>query len=217
MSRDFERNWHSRLSAHLDRAASPETRRFVMEGCEELCDATDRRRVCQWTRLALERLEQVLDAEDLRRALVACSCTYPCENLAELRKHYAVHRDLNAVHEMLRKRFRAFLEGDLALQPDLVNEILSRDWGLAGRREGDMIVATKIPKSGNLKAYFSETDPRKRRELYCYCGAGFYKQLWEEILMRPVQVDVRRSLLTGDEVCSFVIHLPVEDGGGKHD
>jgi hypothetical protein len=41
--------------------------------------------------------------------------------------------------------------------------------------------------------------------LYCYCGAGFYKAIWEEILQRPIQVDVLESVLDGDEVCRFAI------------
>jgi len=43
---------------------------------------------------------------------------------------------------------------------------------------------------------------------YCYCGAGFYKGIWEEILQRPVEVEVLESVLSGGEVCKIVIHLP---------
>ena len=42
---------------------------------------------------------------------------------------------------------------------------------------------------------------------YCYCGAGFYKKIWEEILQQPVKVEVLESLLKGDSVCKFAIHL----------
>ena len=89
----------------------------------------------------------------------------------------------------------------------------------------------KIPKSGNLKQYMEEPDAAKRRKLYChcprvlevirtggtlpplycYCGAGFYRDLWEEILQQPVEVEVLRSILMGDDVCSFILRLPAED------
>jgi predicted hydrocarbon binding protein len=43
---------------------------------------------------------------------------------------------------------------------------------------------------------------------YCYCGAGFYKGIWEYILQRPVRVEVRESVLKGDDVCRIIVHLP---------
>jgi predicted hydrocarbon binding protein len=43
---------------------------------------------------------------------------------------------------------------------------------------------------------------------YCYCGAGFYKGVWEEILQRPVEVEVLESVMRGDEVCTVAIRLP---------
>jgi len=50
----------------------------------------------------------------------------------------------------------------------------------------------------------SETIP----PIYCYCGAGFYKGIWEEILQQPVKVEVLKSVLAGDEVCTIAVHLP---------
>jgi predicted hydrocarbon binding protein len=43
---------------------------------------------------------------------------------------------------------------------------------------------------------------------YCYCGAGFYKGIWEEILQQPVEVELSETVLQGDEVCKFVVYLP---------
>jgi predicted hydrocarbon binding protein len=110
----------------------------------------------------------------------------------------------------------------------MITEIINRGWGLAGIIDGDSVIATKIPKSGFLVAYFNETDPQKKRQyychcprvreviqhgetlpkIYCYCGAGYYKGIWEEILQKPVQVEVIESVLEGGEVCKISIHLP---------
>jgi predicted hydrocarbon binding protein len=74
-----------------------------------------------------------------------------------------------------------------------------------------------------------ESDPEKRRQfychcprirdvlksgetippIYCYCGAGFYKGIWEEILQQPVQVELLESVLMGDDVCTIRIDLPL--------
>ena len=75
--------------------------------------------------------------------------------------------------------------------------------------------------------YMQETDPEKRRQYYChcprvrdalengetisptycYCGAGFYRAIWEEILQKPVEVEVLESVLDGGEVCKIAIRL----------
>jgi predicted hydrocarbon binding protein len=43
---------------------------------------------------------------------------------------------------------------------------------------------------------------------YCYCGAGYYQGIWEEILQQPVEVELLESVLQGDQVCKVAIHLP---------
>jgi len=73
-----------------------------------------------------------------------------------------------------------------------------------------------------------ETDPVKKRQLYChcprvrdalrsavdisptycYCGAGFYQGIWEGILQQPVRVEVLETVLQGDEVCRVAVYLP---------
>jgi len=50
-------------------------------------------------------------------------------------------------------------------------------------------------------------DPQLPLE-YCYCGAGFYKGIWETILREPVRVEVLESVMHGGDVCKIAIHLP---------
>ena len=49
-------------------------------------------------------------------------------------------------------------------------------------------------------------------DTHCFCGSGWYDQLWEGILGRPVDVEVLQSILKGDDCCTFAIHLPGNDG-----
>jgi len=98
-----------------------------------------------------------------------------------------------------------------------------------GVREGNLIYQTKIPY--NAKAYLAETDPVKKRYHYCHCpwakesirkervtvsptfcqcSAGFVKRPFEVIFGQTLQADVLESVLQGDEVCRFAIHLPEE-------
>ena len=145
-----------------------------------------------------------------------------------MRRAYEDTKDAGVDNQMLQEQFESFLRNTLELSEELVEEIVSKGWGVAGIKQGNTIIATKIPKSGFLVEYVKETDPEKKRQYYChclrvrdvldttetisptycYCGAGFYKGIWEEILQEPVEVDVLATALAGDEVCTIAVYLP---------
>lgn len=225
---DFERAWLSKLSRCLDRVAGEGIRRQVMEGSAELSSNSSPQQVIAWSQGAMQRLDALVDEEGRREILTGCACEYPKSDLQAARKVFAETADVDRVHRMLQEQFESFLRDTLKLEEDLVEEVVRRGWGSAGVKEGNTIIATKIPKSGYLVAYMRETDPEKKRQYYChcprirealktgetisptycYCGAGFYKGIWEEILQRPVGVEVLESVLQGGDVCKIAIHLP---------
>jgi hypothetical protein len=159
--------------------------------------------------------------------LTACACRYPSEKLAPIGKAYVATGDLGLAHSMLHEQYLGFLCGELGLGPEVVETVVANGWGLAGKLDGTVVEAVKMPKSGNLLRYLNEEDPELRRQLYChcprtrqalltgerlpldycYCGAGFYKALWEEILGRPVAVHVLSSVVAGDNACRIEINL----------
>jgi hypothetical protein len=225
---DFEQAWLAKFSSGLDEIAGEEIRREVMQGSEGMSSDSSRGEVIAWSRMAMERLEARVDEEGRRSIMTGCACQYPRAGLQDVRKEYEATQDIDVVHRMLQERFEAFLRNTLELSDELVAEVVRRGWGLAGIRQGSTIVATKIPKSGYLVQYMQETDPEKKRQVYChcprvrdalktgvtisptycYCGAGFYKGIWEEILQEPVEVEVLESVLEGDQVCTIAINLP---------
>jgi predicted hydrocarbon binding protein len=181
----------------------------------------------------MRKLGSLVTEEERKAIMTGCACQYPTSALQDIRAAYEESAgDIDLAHRLLQERFEAFLVESLALEDELVEEIVGRGWGLAGILQGDTIIATKIPKSGYLVEYMEETDPGRRRELYChcprirdvlqtshpassgalgetycYCGAGFYKGIWEEILQAPVDVEVLESVLKGDDVCKIAIRV----------
>lgn len=43
--------------------------------------------------------------------------------------------------------------------------------------------------------------------IYCHCSVGWYKQLFESALGRPVQIEIQQSIISGAESCEFIIHI----------
>ena len=81
------------------------------------------------------------------------------------------------------------------------------------------------------KQYIEETDKRKKRYYYCHCpwvrealkeedqpvspifcncSGGYYKNYWEAVLDHSVKVELLESVIKGDSVCKFALHLPQE-------
>ena len=225
---DFERTWLAKFSACLDEIAGERIRKEVLRGSEGLSSRSSRQEVIDWSRGAMERLESLVDEEKSKRIMTGCACQYPKSALQEMRRRYEATRDVDLVHQMLQEQFESFLRGTLQLSDGLIEEIVEKGWGSAGVKKGNTIIATKIPKSGYLVAYMEEKDPEVRRQyychcprirevlktsatispIYCYCGAGFYKGIWEEILQQPVEVEVLESVLGGGEVCKVAVCLP---------
>jgi len=225
---DFERSWQEKLSRAIEEAAGEEVRDLILQGGETLTQETGTTEKIIWTCGALDLLAEHTDERTGREILTGCACHYPVEDLGDIKEAFQSTGDIDSAVEMLQVKVERFLRETLELEEELVVEIISRGWGLAGYRADNTIIATKIPKSGFLVDYFNQTDPAEKRrtychcprvrdgvglepalpEVYCYCGAGFYQGIWEEILGEPVRVEVLESVMAGDDVCKIAVHLP---------
>jgi hypothetical protein len=225
---NFERNWQAKLRHSISQHADQDLASQVLEGGDRLTDQSPRSEVHVWTNRAMAELNAALDQQTAMDILCGCACHYSRDDLMPLKDLYIREGDISKIHAILERKFREFLETTLALTEAEIETVVSQGWGLAGRLEGKTIIATKIPKSSYLKTYLRENDPQRRREIYChcprvrtavkanvkitktycYCGAGFYQDIWETILDRPVHVKVLSSVLQGDDVCTIAITLP---------
>lgn len=199
-----------RLAENLEAFAGEQVRRQVMAGSEDYPSMSLPEKA-RWFKEAMERLDGLVDDENSRRdILITCADRFPRPRIQGLREMYQRDGDIDAL--------LTFMGADRTLG-DL-------SWYETPVREGNVIYVSKDPA---LPDQYREavTQEEKRaaychcgllREAiragltmsgtYCYCGAGWYKQLWEGILDQPVQIDVLESILQGDDRCSFAIHLP---------
>jgi len=226
--RDFEKDWVQKFSDCIDETAGQRIRNQVLKDLQKLTSSSTQKEIIDWIKAAMERLDVLVDQKKRIEIMTGCACEYPKSELYEIRKSYEESQDIDLAHSMLQQNFLSFLRDTLRLDDQLIQDMVQRGWGLAGIKKGNLIVATKIPKSGTLLEYMKEKDPEKKRALYChcplireaigtktkissaycYCGAGFYKGIWEYILQQPVKVEVLESVLNGGEVCRIAIRLP---------
>jgi predicted hydrocarbon binding protein len=226
---DFERYWQTKLTKNIEAKVSEEIAKEVLEGNELLSDKTTREEIFEWSNLALDKLEKVVSQDDLHEIMLACACHYPKDDLQVYKKLLEETSDLDLVLAEMEKKFSSFLKNVLQLDEKYINLIKGHKMGFAGERtEKNTIIATKIPKSSYVKDYFDSEDPNVKRalychcprirdmlqdpkktlpEAYCYCGAGFYQNIWEEITGKPVKVEILETVIHGGDVCKIAIHL----------
>ena len=228
MNIDFERSWRDRLAKNIKAVAGTAMCEKIMADSETAGSLREAADTITWTAGVMQRMDDLLDTGARIDIMTACSCQYPRGELQEIKNVYRATNDIDRAHGMLRERFIRFLGGTLGLKQDIIDIVLDRGWGLAGVITGNAIIATKIPKSGYLSEYMQEKDPDKKRALYChcpriralfetgdvrlsstycYCGGGFYKGIWEEILGHDVRIEMHKSVMQGDDVCQFKVVL----------
>lgn len=116
------------------------------------------------------------------------------------------------------------------IDEDVMNYVSERSTIESGTREGNILTVSKIPymtkqfleaKKNNDKLkmkYFYCHNPWFREGILdesieinpicCQISCGYYKDYWEGVLEKPVQVELTGSVLFGDDECTFDIHLP---------
>ena len=196
-----------------------------MEGSSD----SDQKQNEDWLKETLDIFEISLGEEKVQNIMLHCGCHYSKEKTLLLQHEFSRTKDINKVMELLASQVKETCESQLHLPRPVIKQMKEMNMGPVGVREGNKITITKAPQSTNIEKYFKETDPQKKRSLYChcphiagfinaqtkisknfcYCGGGFYKHLWEEIIQRPVKIQMIKSVLAGDEVCQFEIELPL--------
>ena len=158
-------------------------------------------------------LEGLADEDQLYDIVSSCAHKFPMMLLEKLRAAYE-----NAKSQT----------EDTMKAIDAVREFMGENPGWAEKppRNGNITISTKRPT--NPEAYEKATDDVEKRKAYCFCplvrnsldkgmpitfcncAAGWFRQQWEYILKKPVKIDIVKSILKGDDVCQFAIHLPVD-------
>ncbi|MFX1508081.1 MAG: hypothetical protein ACFFDC_18505 [Promethearchaeota archaeon] len=204
--------WMKKFSESLDRFVGVVIKNEVMGDSEDLKTKSSGDKKARWMKGAMKRLDELVDEETRVNVMTSCSHVFPKTRLKPLISKYKETGSIDAVLNLMHKD-RSY--GGLSYYE-------------YPKRERNIIYVTKIPF--NPKKYDQTSDKNEKKYHYChcglvkaslkapdvnisptfcYCGAGWYKTLWEGILGKRVQIEVLQSVIGGDNCCQFAIHLPL--------
>jgi effector-binding domain-containing protein len=196
--------WDDRLTYNLDRVLGKQVRTEIMKDREKLFQlesSMDER--FQWVKGAIDRLDKLAGGREKYEILSSCAHEFSQKRIDKMRAIYEKNKNIDDVIEVM--------HNDYAWYEDPV-------------RKGNSIYVTKIPY--NREGYEKATTLEDKKKNYCHCpivrnylnseisptfcncSTGWYRQLWEGIIGKSVQIDILKSLINGDDKCEFEIHLP---------
>jgi effector-binding domain-containing protein len=207
-------NWSSLFERQLGLVLGGEKKAQALEGIGRINLESSPDERFAWAKEVITRLEGVADKAERYDIVSSCAHVFPPGQLEKLRTVFKEARGktdqpLEAVDAVL-----AFMAADPG-------------WGEKGTyREGSIVYHTKNPcDPEGFKKASTEAEKRAaycfcpviRAKLdqgmpitYCLCGGGWYRQQWEAATGKPVQVGVARTLLKGDDRCTFSVRLSDE-------
>ena len=195
------------------------------------------------TRKFMQNLEATLGEKKAREILSSGPHAGPDEEYLSEKQDFIASKSLDDFLEKRRKEYVELLEKHMKektlyftqeIDEEVLDYVRRTPTCQVGVREGDVICVTKIPYMA--KKYLHEKDPKRKRYYYChcpwvresimssakispnfcYCSAGFEKRVWDIIFDHPVEAEVLETVLKGDYVCKFAIHIPKEYAKSLH-
>lgn len=223
------------IADHTEAVLGTEVRNKVFSGLPIPPAGSPPEAVLPVTRELVRRLQDALPEADRRHALTANAHGIPPSAFDEEKKHFAEAPSLEAY---LAERHQRLVETladhaktgkpwfEQTITDRVVDFVRENQEIQAGVLKDGKIYVTKIPYDPD--AWLGEADPPGRRYLachcpmaraslltgdpvppvWCYCSAGFEKNIFDALFDAPVEVEVLASVLAGDDVCRFAVRVP---------
>ena len=200
--------WDQHLAEGVEQVLGSAARQQVMTGIEAFTVESSAEAYREWIHTAMRRLDTLTDDAQKKYQIVSCCAhVFPQERIDLLRSIYEQRHDIDDV---------------------LCEMYKDPDWYEDPLRKGSQLHMRKVPY--NPEAYLKASTPAERRQAYCHCdfvrpyldeaparisptfcwcGAGWYRRLWEGILGQPILVEHVETLIKGNDQCTLIITLPL--------
>ncbi len=222
--------WLDRFEETLDEFVGEKLRRKIIEAGGPIKQSASTSKKAVWTKCMMDCLEANVDEKTCKEILTSNlhfkSPKSP--SFKKLKRMYErtgnIDDVLNHLHDKWKKRI-----GDRYGYDSPEYKYVEADPTIeAGKREGNIVYVSKIPyqikefleaEDGKAKRYhychcgwvrdsLKKSEKEQVSPTFCYCSGGWHRVPFEGIFEQSLEVDVVKSVLKGDEICTFAIHLP---------
>ena len=203
--------WDRLLAQGVESVLGAEARQTVMQGIESINPASSFSEYTAWIEGALNRLDALTaDSEVKCRALSHCAHVFPQERIDHLRAVYM----RGSVDDVLREMYRDDFWYEKPVRRGNVIYMRKNPFDPQGYAEATTPAAQRKAycHCSFVHPYLDEI-PARLSPTFCFCGAGWYRRLWEGILGQPVKIEHVETLLKGYQQCTLSITLPLEISG----
>jgi effector-binding domain-containing protein len=197
----FLHKWEDLFAESVGHVLSEGMGAEIAQGIEALTPHSSLGERVRWVNAAMGRLDERTDEAQKFEVLSPCADVFPQERIEKLRAIYEQNRSVDDVLEAM---------------------VQDADWYESPVKDGDVIYMDKIPFDRQGYEQATSVAERKRCRCHCpiarqrldeispticYCSTGWYRQLWEGVLGKPVRVKLLRCMTQGADSCQFAIHI----------
>ncbi len=220
------------LEKELGKTLAKEKIDEILEGKEGIKQATSPKKKMRFIEGVMEKVEKELDEEMVQKICASGLHKRHVGGNTVAVKYNKLFKKLGDIDQLLEIMHQDFIKqmsktygDDEQVMDFVINNPIHGFWG--GVREGRKLIKAKFPYK--IRKYLNATSEKDKKyqfchcgwvresllnddvnisRNFCYCGAGWSKQLWEAILERELETELLETVLDGDERCLFVFYLP---------
>ena len=223
------------IIASLEACEGHEAAEKILEGFEFPVVGTETTELPEITANFVNKLEASLPESVVQSVLAGNNHGIPKEAYLEERAIYLASNSLDDYLADYQKRQIQILQEhcdqnkvwfEQKITQEVVDFAASNQEIMSAVRQGQTLYTTKIPYDAvnylqvtdpKLKRYYACHCPFARESIlndssiissnWCYCSGGFAKFPYEIILDKPLRVECIASVLKGDDICRFAVHM----------
>ncbi len=224
--------WLFRLEETLNEYVGEELQQQIMEAGGSIKQTSTTARKADWTKCMMDCLEANVDEKTckiiLNNNLHFKSPESP--SFKKLKRMYKKSGSIDVVLQHLHDKWKKTIGDRYGYDSPEYKYVEADPTIEAGKREGNIVYVSKIPYQ--IKKFIEAKDEKTKRYHYCHCAwvrdslqkpeanqvshtfcncsGGWHKVPFEGIFEQSLEVDLIKSVLKGDDICTFAIHLPKE-------
>ncbi|MHA1125803.1 MAG: DUF6144 family protein [Candidatus Heimdallarchaeota archaeon] len=225
--------WMVRLEDTIEEHVGTELRDKIMEIAGEIKDTSSKNKKVAWTKRMIDALEANVD-EAICKKILANNLHYQSPtspSFKKLRTMYKKTGSIDTVLSFLHETWKTRMGEKYGYDSPEYEYVAKDPTNEAGRREGNIIYVSKIPFK--ISEFLNATEDKLKRFYYCHCGwvraaipkseeeqisptfcncsGGWHKIMFEVIYEQTLKVEVVKTVLKGDHICTFAIHIPEKE------